>query len=242
MFSDKLIKRLKSTHHITILTGAGISAESGVPTFRGKDGLWNNHDVMQLATQQALKADPKLFWEFYNWRRELLAKVQPNLGHYAIVDLERFFEEFSLITQNVDGLHKMAGSKQVDELHGNIKNTFCNDCRYEANPDDDFSGSTPKCPKCSGDMRPGVVLFGEALPSDTLVNAQEAAATSEVFISIGTSALVEPAASLPYIAKGNGAYLVEINMERTPLSDHADEVILGKAGEILPFLAVELDK
>ena len=242
MFSDKLIKRLKSTHHITILTGAGISAESGVPTFRGKDGLWKNHDVMQLATQQALKADVELFWEFYNWRRKLLAEVQPNLGHYAIVDLERFFEEFSLITQNVDGLHKLAGSKQVVELHGNIKNTFCNDCHYKIRTDDELDGPVPKCPKCSGDMRPGVVLFGEALPADSLANSQEAAATSEVFISIGTSALVEPAASLPYIAKGNGAYLVEINMERTPLSDHADEVILGKSGEILPFLAVELDK
>ena len=242
MFSEKLINRIIATHHVAVLTGAGISAESGVPTFRGKEGLWNNRDVMQMATQQTLKVDPELFWEFYNWRRDLLTKVKPNLGHYALVDLENRFPEFNLITQNVDSLHRLAGSQKVSELHGNIRKTFCNDCGYEATPDDDITSAIPKCPKCEGIMRPGVVLFGESLPHKILADAQEAAATCEVFFSIGTSSLVEPAASLPYIAKGNGAYLVEINMERTPLSGSADEVILGKAGDILPHLVIALDK
>ena len=242
MFSDKLLKRLKHAYTVTALTGAGISAESGVPTFRGKDGLWRNKDVQQLATQQALMADPELFWQFYNWRRELLETVKPNLGHYALVDIENHFEDFTLVTQNVDGLHRMAGNTKVEELHGNIQKTFCNDCKYEASSDDDLTAAVPKCPKCEGFMRPGVVLFGESLPHKTLAAAQDSAASCEIFFSIGTSALVEPAASLPYVAKGNGAYLVEINLERTPLSDHADEVILGKSGEILPHLIMAIQR
>ena len=242
MFSEKFLKRLIKTNGVTVLTGAGISAESGVPTFRGKDGLWKNRDVMQMATQQTLKSDPELFWEFYNWRRELLKKVKPNLGHYALVDLEKQFYDFNLITQNVDNLHFVAGNTKILELHGNISKTKCNECGYGAGDKDDLSAAVPACPKCGGVMRPGVVLFGESLPQKTLAEAQEAAATCEVFFSIGTSSVVEPAASLPYIAKGNGAYLIEINMERTPLSEHADEVIIGKAGEILPYLIIELDR
>lgn len=242
MFSDKLLQRLQHAYSVTVLTGAGISAESGVPTFRGKDGLWKNRDVQQLATQQALKMDPELFWQFYNWRRELLKTVKPNLGHYALVDLENHFEDFTLITQNVDGLHRLAGNKKVEELHGNIHKTFCNDCQYEAVSTDKLNESVPKCPKCDGFMRPGVVLFGESLSPKTLANAQDSAATCEICFSIGTSSLVEPAASLPYVAKGNGAYLVEINLERTPLSGHADEVILGKSGEILPHLIMAIQR
>lgn len=242
MFSDKLLQRLQHAYSVTVLTGAGISAESGVPTFRGKDGLWKNRDVQQLATQQALKMDPELFWQFYNWRRELLKTVKPNLGHYALVDLENHFEDFTLITQNVDGLHRLAGNKKVEELHGNIHKTFCNDCQYEAVSTDELNESVPKCPKCDGFMRPGVVLFGESLSPKTLANAQDSAATCEICFSIGTSSLVEPAASLPYVAKGNGAYLVEINLERTPLSGHADEVILGKSGEILPHLIMAIQR
>lgn len=242
MFSEKFLKRLIKTNDVTVLTGAGISAESGVPTFRGKDGLWKNHDVMQMATQQALKADPELFWEFYNWRRELLKTVKPNLGHYALVDLEKQFYNFNLITQNVDNLHFLAGNTKILELHGNISKTVCNECAYEATEKDKLDAPVPKCPQCGAVMRPGVVLFGESLPSKVLSEAQEAAATCEVFFSIGTSAVVEPAASLPYIAKGNGAYLIEINKERTPLSEHADEVIIGKAGETLPYLIMALDR
>ena len=243
-FSEKLFTRLKTCYNIAALTGAGISAESGVPTFRGKDGLWKNHDVQRLATPQALQRDPKLFWEFYRWRRELLETVKPNLGHYALVDLEQKYQGFSLITQNVDGLHRVAGNKKIWEIHGNINLTRCNDCHYQLTDSEAelLESEIPLCPKCSGALRPGVVLFGEMLLPNVLSAAQEAAAQSEIFFSIGTSALVEPAASLPYIAKANGAYLVEINMERTPLSDHADEVLLGPSGKILPALVLQLEK
>ena len=243
-FSEKLFERLKRCYNLSALTGAGISAESGVPTFRGKDGLWNNHDVQSLATPQALQRDPKLFWEFYKWRRQLLSGVKPNLGHYALVDLENMFRGFSLITQNVDGLHKTAGSRNVWELHGNIGSTRCNGCGYVLQQDEEqlLENDVPLCPKCNGALRPGVVLFGETLPSKVLAAAQEAAASSEIFFSIGTSAVVEPAASLPYIAKANGAYVVEINMERTVLSDHADEVILGPSGKILPALIMQFER
>ncbi len=223
MFSKQLILRLKKGYSIAVLTGAGISAESGVPTFRGKDGLWKNHDVQQLATPEALRNTPELFWEFYRWRRQLLKDVQPNMGHYALVDLEHRFGDFHLITQNVDNLHQVAGSEKVTELHGNIARTFCSACGKEVFDNEyDESQPVPKCPHCGGVLRPGVVLFGESLSPQALSEAQEAAATCEVFFSIGTSAVVEPAASLPYIAKANGAYLVEINLERTPLSDYSD--------------------
>lgn len=243
-FSEKLFERAKGCYNIAALTGAGISAESGVPTFRGKDGLWKNHDVQRLASPQALQHDPKLFWEFYKWRRELLANVKPNLGHYALVDLEQMFKGFSLITQNVDGLHGAAGSKNLWEIHGNINITRCNECGYQLKDSERglLNSEVPLCPKCSGVLRPGVVLFGENLSPSVLSAAQEAASQSEIFFSIGTSAVVEPAASLPYIAKANGAYVVEINTERTPLSDHVDEVILGPSGKVLPALVMQLEK
>ncbi len=243
-FTEKLFRRLVPAYQITVLTGAGISAESGIPTFRDKDGLWNKHDVQKLATHQALHNDPELFWQFYKWRRELLKDVKPNLGHYALVDLESRYEGFSLITQNVDNLHWDAGNKRVLELHGNIKRTRCDSCHHILNAEEEknVTAPIPKCPKCGELLRPDVVLFGESLPPKALADAQEAAATCELFFSIGTSSLVEPAASLPYIAKANGAYIVEINIDRTPLSDHADEVLIGKAGEILPQIVMILER
>ncbi len=244
MFSEKLLLRLKHSSQLTIMTGAGVSAESGVPTFRGKDGLWNNYDVQQLATPQSLRDNTEIFWKFYSWRRELLEKVKPNLGHYALVDMENFFEHFTLITQNVDNLHRIAGNKNVLEIHGNIMNSYCIDCGERIEGMDGFpkTESIPKCHKCGGFMRPDVVLFGEHLDPQRLRQAQDAAATCEVFLSIGTSAVVEPAASLPYIAKGNGAYIVEINAEKTPLTDNADESLIGQTGKILPLLIMALDK
>ena len=243
-FTEKLFRRLVPAYQIAVLTGAGISAESGVPTFRGKDGLWNNHDVQQLATREALHHDPELFWEFYRWRRELLKEVKPNLGHYALVDLETRYEGFTLITQNVDNLHWEAGNKKVLELHGNIKRTRCDSCNHILTEQEAsiLSQAAPHCPKCNELLRPDVVLFGEALPKKVLASAQEAAATCELFFSIGTSSLVEPAASLPYIAKANGAYVVEINIDRTPLSSHADEVLIGKSGDILPQIVMILER
>jgi len=244
MFSEKLFKRLLHATHITFLTGAGISAESGVPTFRGKDGLWNNHDVMQLATPLAMKTNTEVFWGFYNWRRKLLAEIEPNLGHFALVDFERLIDQVTVITQNVDGLHQKAGSTDVLELHGNIMRSRCSVCDYHQEEDGKMQAvkGIPYCPKCNGLIRPDVVLFNENLNSVIMRKAQEASATCEVFFSIGTSSLVEPAASLPYIAKANGAYLVEVNVERTTLSENADEFIEGKSGKILPMITVLLEK
>jgi NAD-dependent deacetylase len=239
MITKKLIERLLHSTSVTVLTGAGISAESGVPTFRGKDGLWENHDVQKLATPEAFQNNTQLFWKFYNWRRKLLNEIKPNLGHYALVDLEKQFETFTIITQNIDGLHQRAGSHSVFELHGNIKKTYCINCNYRNDSSDQNVleyEDVPKCPECKGLMRPDVVLFGESLDNKILSKAQETSATSEVFFSIGTSSLVEPAASLPYVAKGNGAYLVEINLAYTPLSATADETLLGKSGKILPVM------
>lgn len=245
MISKKLVERLLNASSVVALTGAGISAESGVPTFRGKDGLWENHDVQDLATPDALLENTRTFWKFYNWRRQLLKEIKPNLGHYALVDFENYFKDFTLITQNVDNLHRIAGNKNIIELHGNITKTLCIDCGFRNDNDDsDVSENDdiPVCPKCKGYMRPDVVLFGETLDPEHLGQAQEASAVCEVFLSIGTSSLVEPAATLPYVAKGNGAFLVEINTEQTPLSVTADEALLGKSGKILPMLYMLLDR
>lgn len=219
-----------------------MSAASGVPTFRGKDGLWNKFNPQELANVEAFLNNPKLVWEWYNWRRELIGNVKPNLGHYALVDVEAIFPDFAIITQNVDNLHQLAGSKRVLELHGNIMRNKCMDCsRLYANSHVD-ADNIPRCPECNGMLRPDVVWFGELLPQETMRQAQEHAAASEVFFAIGTSSTVEPAASLSYLAKGNGAYLVEINPEITPLSDYADESIQVAADVYLPQLVIELDK
>jgi len=242
MFSEKLLTRLKNAYSLSVLTGAGISAESGVPTFRGKDGLWNNYKAEDLATPTTFMNNPRLFWDFYSWRRKLLKDVKPNLGHYALVDLERLFSDFLIITQNVDNLHFVAGNKKVIEIHGNIMRTKCSECGaaydeifYDADP-------IPSCKQCSGMIRPDVVLFGESLDEKLLRKAQETAANCEVFFSIGTSGVVEPAASLPFLAKANGSYIVEINETETPLSMHANECIHGAAGKILPQLIMVLEK
>jgi len=242
MISQKLILRLKNAYNVTVLTGAGISAESGVPTFRGKDGLWNNYQVQQLATVEKFEQEPELFWEFYSWRRDLLSRVKPNLGHYALVDMENYFEEFYLITQNVDNLHREAGSEHLVELHGNIVRNKCSQCTDVTAGTAVPKGTVPQCAKCGGNLRPDVVLFGEALDEGVLRKAQETSATCEVFFSVGTSSLVEPAASLPYIAKGNGAYVVEINTEPTALTDHVDEFIQMPASKVLTGLVVYLDR
>lgn len=240
MFSDKLLTRLKSSYCVTVLTGAGISAESGVPTFRGKDGIWKDKKAEEIATMQTLNSAPEMFWEFYNWRRDLLKQIKPNLGHYALVDIENFFEEYTLITQNVDNLHAVAGSKNLVEIHGNITRDLCTSCKkvFPAieHPQNHL------CPQCKAALKPDIVLFGDALSPKTLGRAQEASAVCEVFFSIGTSSLVEPAASFPYIAKGNGAYLVEINPDQTPLSGNADEVINAPASEALTHLVMALDR
>jgi NAD-dependent deacetylase len=240
-FSEKLVARLKKAYSVVVLTGAGISAPSGVPTFRGKDGLWNKFNPQELANFNAFINNPELVWEWYNWRRKLISEVEPNLGHYALVDIESRIKEFTLVTQNVDNLHQRAGSKKVIELHGNIMRNKCVDCEqpYEGEPID--HKNIARCKICHGLIRPDVVWFGELLPEKNIQMAQQLAASAEIFMAIGTSSTVEPAASLSHIAKGNGAYLLEINPERTPITDIADESLLCGAHESLPYLVTAME-
>ncbi len=241
-FSEKLLERLRSAYTVGVLTGAGISAASGVPTFRGKDGLWKKFRPEELANFDAFSRNPELVWEWYNWRRELIRNIRPNLAHYALVDFEQIFPDFGVITQNVDNLHQLAGNKKVIELHGNIMRNKCSQCNKPYSDEFTLENGIPRCPECGGLIRPDVVWFGEMLPEQAISEAQELAMRSEVFFSIGTSSTVEPAASLPYIAKGNGAYIVEINTETTPLTQAADEHLNGSADKILPELVISIEK
>ncbi|MDI6767726.1 MAG: NAD-dependent deacylase [Bacteroidota bacterium] len=236
MFSQQILSKLKKAQNVAVLTGAGISAESGVPTFRGEGGLWKKFRPEELANFDAFIKNPDLVWEWYHYRRQIISKIQPNPGHYALVEMERRHKNFVVITQNVDNLHQRAGSKLVYELHGNIERNYCIDCTKDfSNQEINETKNILRC-NCGGLVRPGVVWFGESLPMEQWNASVQAAETAEIFFSIGTSAIVYPAASLPIIAKRAGAYVVEINLERTELSYDADEVILGKSGEIIPKL------
>lgn len=233
---SSLQTQLASARSVAVLTGAGVSAESGVPTFRGADGLWRQYRAEDLATPEAFARDPTLVWEWYDWRRQLIAKCQPNPAHHAIALLERQVQEFLLITQNVDGLHRMAGSVGMVELHGSLWRVRClQDGRITEKLDVPLDTIPPRC-ACGGLLRPDVVWFGEALPFDALQQAFEAAESCDVFLVVGTSAVVQPAASLPRVARNKGAYVVEVNLEPTPLTSIAHESHHGKAGEILPKL------
>jgi NAD-dependent deacetylase len=227
---------LASATSLAVLTGAGISAESGVPTFRGTDGLWKNHKAEELATPEAFDRDPRLVWEWYNWRRETIKKAQPNAAHKALVQLEIRKPRFTLITQNVDGLHDLAGNGKILRLHGDIWRMCCTTCRSNW---PDRRAPLPKLPPhcaCGGLARPGVVWFGEPLPEGMMKEAEHAAGTAQVLLVIGTSALVHPAASLIPFAKHAGAKVVEINTEETAASQVVDCALRGPAGEILPQL------
>jgi NAD-dependent deacetylase len=234
--SDRLKSLLSKKTKVVALTGAGISAESGVPTFRGEDGLWKKFRPEELATFDAFMANPQLVWEWYEYRRKIIEEIKPNPGHLALVDFQNHFEKFDLITQNVDGLHHQAGSKKVIELHGNIMRNKCIRCgrKYDS-LERTTEGIPPKCP-CGGNIRPDVVWFGEMLPQDAINNAFRVSSECDIFFSVGTSAVVHPAASLPLIAKRNGAYVVEVNIESTEISHLVNESLFGKAGEILPAL------
>lgn len=233
---DKVASLMHTCSHAAVLTGAGISAESGVPTFRGKEGLWGKFRPEELATMDAFLANPKIVWEWYNWRRELIAKVKPNPGHFAIAEMAALFEDFTLITQNVDGLHKTAGSPKILELHGNINRNKCVNCN-QIIPDQQIEPEAmPSCPTCGGKIRPDVVWFGEMLPADVIEEAFAVAERVELFFSVGTSAIVHPAASLPIAAKRAGATLIEINPEETPLTALADYYFPASSGDLLPEL------
>ena len=241
--SGNLEKALLQCKTICVLTGAGISAESGVPTFRGTDGLWKKFRAEELANFDAFMRNPQLVWEWYNYRRQLIENVVPNRGHHALVELEKLVRSFTLVTQNVDNLHRRAGSKRILELHGNIMESYCIECgTRDERPDFSREKRIPTCRKCGGLIRPDVVWFGEMLPEGVFEEAESAARHCDMFICVGTSAIVFPAASLPQIAKASGAYTVEVNIERTEQSGIFDETLLGKAGEVLPLFAEALHK
>lgn len=237
---NDLIQRLRLAQRVTVLTGAGISAESGMPTFReAQTGLWARYRPEDLATAQAFRKNPRLVWEWYEWRRKLAREAQPNPGHLALAELERRYPTFTLITQNVDGLHQRAGSGQhaaLIELHGNIHRTKCFDEETVIERWAETEETPPRCPSCGGLLRPDVVWFGERLPQEALYAAWEAAQNCEVFLSVGTSGIVEPAASLPYLAMQSGATVVEVNPNATPLTGQAAYTLSGPAGVLLPAL------
>ncbi|GMQ90268.1 MAG: NAD-dependent deacylase [Gammaproteobacteria bacterium] len=233
---DTVQRWLTESQRVAVLTGAGISAESGIPVFRGAGGLWQQHRPEELATPEAFARDPRLVWEWYDWRRTRVAAAEPNPGHRALAQLERHVPELTLITQNVDGLHERAGSRRILRLHGDLWTLQCTGCgRQDRNTDVPLNELPPRC-RCGALLRPGVVWFGEALPVEVLQQASTAAETAQVFLVVGTSALVQPAASLPFTARAHGAHVVEINPEKTTLSRYADVSFLARAGEFLPRL------
>jgi NAD-dependent deacetylase len=236
-FPADLIRFLTSATRVVVLTGAGASQESGLRTFRdAQTGLWAQYKPEDLASPEAFARDPKLVWDWYAWRREAIKGVRPNPGHYALVEMEKRIPDFTLITQNVDGLHRFAGSQNVLELHGNIQKVRCSECGTFTETWGDDSESVPTCETCGGMLRPDVVWFGESLPRATLETAVIASRTCQVYFSIGTSGVVQPAAALAHAARNNGSLVVEINAEPTPLTPKADFAFHGKSGEILPEL------
>jgi NAD-dependent deacetylase len=232
-----LAKRLTPDARITVMTGAGVSAASGVPTFRGADGLWKQFKPESLATAAAFARDPKLVWEWYDWRRQKIAACQPNAAHHVLAKWSTRFPRFTLITQNVDGLHERAGTANTIRLHGSIWEVLCWD-RCTASPSRWIDETTPypqippQCPHCGGLIRPGVVWFGESLDPG-VVDRATAAADCDIFFTIGTSAIVYPAASFVDHARRHGAFIVEINPEATPASSAVDLVLRGPAEQIL---------
>ena len=237
---EEAAKLLVRSRFAIAFTGAGISAESGVPTFRGFNGLWKKYRPEELATPEAFWKNPRLVWEFYMWRMNLIRKAKPNDAHYALAELERMGILKAVITQNVDDLHREAGTKNLIELHGNIFRVKCTSCSYreylkESGRVDDFlqEKDVPKCPNCGSLLRPDVVWFGEALPEDTLDKAFRLAERGQVCIVIGTSGIVYPAAYIPQIVKERGGTIIEINVEKSGITPIADIFLRGKAGEVM---------
>lgn len=227
---------IASAEAIAVLTGAGISAESGVPTFRGSSGLWRRFRPEDLATPQTFARDPQLVWEWYDWRRGLVAKAQPNAGHKALAELEKRKGKFTLITQNVDGLHDLAGSKNILKLHGDIWQVRCTHCA-KSWPDRSvpLEELPPHC-ECGALARPDIVWFGEPLPTGVWTRGWQAVQSAQLVLVIGTSGVVYPAADLVPLAMAHGAKVVEINPDTTPFSETVDYALSGPAGEILPRL------
>jgi NAD-dependent deacetylase len=239
IISEELSQRFAGARRVFVLTGAGVSAESGVPTFRGggQAAVWKGLPFDKIASAGMLERNLPEVWEWFNYRRDVIEKIAPNRAHHAIARWQQRFDDFTLVTQNVDGLHEAAGSKNVIELHGNLWRARCLSCGAKYNLRDKESAAARDftCEECGNYLRPDVVLFGELLPAGAFERAAMKAKNAELCFVVGTSALVYPAAALPEIARAAGAYIVEINPEPTPLSDLCDEVIQGQAGEILPL-------
>jgi len=237
--SEELRRRFRQANNILVMTGAGVSAESGVPTFRGggNTGVWKGLPFEIISSAGMVERDLPAVWEWFNYRRGLLESLKPNPAHEAIARWQTLFGDLTLVTQNIDGLHQKAGSRNVIELHGNIWRARCVDCAARHDLRElKFDNSVPVCFDCGGSLRPDVVLFGEMLPAGAFEAAAMKAEACELCLVVGTSAVVYPAASIPEIARAAGAYLVEVNPEVTPLSELCDEVLTGKAGEIIPLL------
>ena len=237
---DEAAKLLARSRFAIAFTGAGISAESGVPTFRGFNGLWKRHRPEELATPEAFRKDPHLVWSFYKWRMDLIRKAKPNRAHYALAELEKMGVLKAVITQNVDDLHREAGTKNLIELHGNIFRVRCTSCTYRENLKE--SGrleeflkekDLPKCPECGSLLRPDVVWFGEPLPRKALEEAFQLAERADLVLVIGTSGVVYPAAYIPQIVKETGGKVIEVNTEESGVTPIADVFLRGKAGEVM---------
>ncbi len=239
--TQELVERLSRADRLVVLTGAGVSSESGIPTFRGKNGLWENYTPEDLATWEAFQSDPELVWRWYEFRRQMIADVAPNPAHSAIASLEKTCDDFMLVTQNVDGLHSRAGSTNPVELHGNIWRGRCTKEQTLVDlPDTPLPELPPRCESCGALVRPDVVWFGEPLPPEAYDAAYDAASGCDAMLVVGTSALVRPASSLPLVAKHGGAFVVEINTEYTAISVLIDTTLIGRAGDVLPSLVSAL--
>jgi NAD-dependent deacetylase len=238
---EEAARRLRRARRVVAFSGAGISAESGVPTFRDAGGLWEKHRIEDVATPRALRGNPRMVWEFYEMRRRSMLSVEPNAGHRAVAELETLFEDVTVVTQNIDGLHQRAGSTRVLEVHGSLWRAGCLErCGRTVDP---FPFPAPELPPpcgCGSILRPEVVLFGEMLPEDVFREAEELAARADVVLVIGTSSIVWPAAGIPLAAQSVGATVVEVNPERTDLTDRFDLSLRGRAGEILPQLVARV--
>src|SRR5574341_1587329 len=233
---QEIRSRLARAKSVTVLTGAGISADSGVPTFRDADGLWRNFRPEDLATPEAFQRDPRLVWEWYDWRRGLLATKSPNAAHHSLVELERRVAGFSLITQNVDGLHRAAGSAKLSEIHGNIWRVRCTRCSLVEDNREVPIPILPSCHACGGLLRPHIVWFGESLAEEDLRRSYSALEVCEVLLIIGTSGIVYPAASFAPVAKSAGAFVAELNLDPTPQSEIVDISVNGRAKDLVPAL------
>ncbi len=238
---ERAARILANTGALLVFTGAGVSAESGFPTFRGKDGLWNQYEIQKMATPEGFTHDPRAVWEWYSWRRGLVLKGKPNPGHYAIARLERLFDDFLVATQNVDNLHRIAGNTKIAELHGNIFAEKCTRCGFKRWSEEIYT-EPPRCPECGALLRPDVVWFGEMLDPRVVEQVWTFAEHADTILVVGTSVVVYPAAQLPDIVRSHGGRIIEVNLDPTPISHLAEVSIRGKSGEILPKIVEKLEE